>query len=92
MTERTEALLRIVIGFISGLILGLWKVVVQVVVVLHWFYAIITGKRNRGMAEFCNMWVTYAYNFVRYMSFSTNKRPFPFNEFGKDIEKVDMKK
>tara|TARA_Y100000294_G_scaffold146002_1_gene141376 strand:- start:609 stop:884 length:276 start_codon:yes stop_codon:yes gene_type:complete len=91
MGERTEALLRIVIGIISGLILGLWKVIVQVVVILHWFYVIITGKRNKGMADFCNRWVTYAYAFLRYMTFSTNKRPFPFDNFGKDIEKVDMK-
>ena len=92
MGERTEALLRIVIGPISGIILGLWKVIVQVVTVIHWFYAIITGKRNKGLAQFCNMWVTYAYNFIRYMTFTTNKRPFPFNEFGKNIEKVEMKK
>ena len=92
MGERTEALLRIVIGIISGIILGLWKVIVQVVVVIHWFYVIITGKRNKGLAQFCNMWVTYVYNYVRYMTLTTNKRPFPFNEFGKVLEKVEMKK
>ncbi|MAH32799.1 hypothetical protein CL615_00225 [archaeon] len=92
MTERTEALLRILIGIISGLILGIWKVVVQVVVILHWFYTIITGKRSKALADFSNMWITYVYNFLRYMTFATNKRPFPFNDFGKDIEKVDMKK
>ena len=92
MTERLEALLRIVIGIISGLILGLWKVIVQVVVIIHWFYTLITGKRNKEMAKFCNMWVTFAYNFVRYMTLTTNKRPFPFNRLGKNLEKVDMKK
>ena len=92
MTERTEALMRIVVGIISGIILGLWKVIVQVVVVIHWLYVLFTGKRNREMADFCNMWVTFAYNFVRYMAFTTNKRPFPFNGLGKNMENVDMKR
>ena len=92
MSERTEALLRIVIGIISGLILGLWKIIVQVVVIIHWIYVLVTGKRNKELAKFCNLWVTYVYNFVRYITFTTNKRPFPFNSLGKNIEKVDMKK
>lgn len=91
MGERSEALMRIFVAIISGIILGLWKVIIQVVVVIHWIYVIFVGKRNKGLADFCNMWVTYAYNFIRYITFSTNKRPFPFGEFGKDIEKVDMK-
>ena len=92
MSERLEAILRILILFISGFILGLWKVVIQVVTVLQWIYVIVTGTRNKGMAEFCNKWVTFAYNYIRYMTFNTNKRPFPFNNLGEDIEKVDMKK
>jgi len=92
MTERTEAILRILIGFVSGIILGLWKIVIQVVVMIHWIYVIITGKRSKGMSEFCNKWVTYVYTVTRYVTFSTNKRPFPFNDFGNDVEKVDMKR
>jgi len=92
MTERIEALMRILVGIISGIILGLWKVVVQVVAVIHWFYIVINEKRNKAMAEFCNRWVTYVYHYTRYMTFSTNKRPFPFEDLGKNIEKVNMKK
>ena len=91
MTERTEALMRIVVGIISGIILGLWKVIVQVVAVIHWLYILVYDKKNKDLAKFCNMWVTFAYNFVRYMTFTTNKRPFPFNSLGKNIEKVEIK-
>ena len=92
MSERIEAILRIFIGIISGFILGLWKIIVQVVVLIHWIYVILTGKRNKALAEFSNRWVTFVYNYIRYMTFSTNKRPFPFNDFGEDVEKVEMKK
>lgn len=90
MSEKTEALMRIVVGLISGLILGLWKVVIQVVTVIHFFYVLFTGKRDKELAKFCNMWVTFAYTFVRYMTFTTNKRPFPFNSLGKNIEKIEI--
>ena len=92
MSERKEALMRILIGIVCGIILGVWNVVTEVVVVIHFIYAIFTNKRHKEMAEFTNKWITYAYSFVRYITFATNKRPFPFNDFGEDIEKVDMKK
>jgi uncharacterized membrane protein len=92
MGERIEALLRIPVGFISAIVIGLWKILVQVIVVIHWIYAILTGKRSKGLAEFGNRWVTCSYQYLRYMTFSTNKRPFPFNELGNDTEKVDLKK
>jgi len=30
MSERTEALMRIVVGIISGIIMGLWKALIQI--------------------------------------------------------------
>ena len=89
MSERKEVLMRIVVGIISGIILGIWKALVQVVVIIHFVYALFTGKRNKNLAEFCNYWNTQAYRYLRYMTFTTNKRPFPFDELGKNIEEVD---
>jgi hypothetical protein len=91
-TEQIEALLRIPIVIIGWIIMDLWAVLICVVGVIHLFYAIFTGKRHKGMAVFANFFVTYMYNFVRYASFTTNLRPFPWNDFGKPTEKVDMKK
>lgn len=89
MNERTEALMRIVVGIISGIILGIWKSLVQIISVVHFFMILITGKRNKGIAEFCNMWSTQIYKFVRYMTFATNERVFPFEPLGKDILKYE---
>ena len=90
MSERTEALMRIVVGIVFGIILGLWKIVIQVVAVLHWFYVIFTGKRSRDLAEFCNLWNTQAYRFIRYMTFSANTRPFPFSDLGAVMHPVEI--
>jgi len=91
MTERKEACMRIVVGIVSGIIIGLWKVAVEVISIFHWFYVLFTNKRSKGIAEFCNVWTTQAYRFIRYMTFTTNSRPFPFSELGNVVHTVDIK-
>lgn len=92
MSERKEAWMRIVVGIISGIIIGLWKAVVEVISIFHWFYVLFTNKRNKDIAEFCNLWTTQAYRFIRYMTFTTNSRPFPFSDLGNVLHPVEMKK
>lgn len=91
MDERAEAILRIIVGVISGFILGLWKAIVQIITILHWIYVIFTGKRHKGLAEFCNIWNTQVYRFIRYMTFTTNERPFPFTALGNVRDDVIFK-
>lgn len=91
MSERKEALMRILVGIVSGIIIGIWKLVVDLVSIFHWFYVIFTGKRNKGIAEFCNLWTTQVYRFVRYMTFTTNSRPFPFSDIGSALHPVEIK-
>ena len=92
MGERSEAFLRIIVGFISGIILVLWKGIVQIVNIFHWIYVIFGGKRSQGLAEFCNLWNTQVYRFLRYMTFTTNERPFPFTPLGNVKDEVVLKK
>jgi len=88
MDERLEALFRIVVGVISGIILSLWMFIVRVVTIIHWFYILFSGKRSKELAEFCNLWNTQAYRFIRYMTFTTNERPFPFTGMGNVRDEV----
>jgi hypothetical protein len=91
-TERKEAFIRVPVIIIGWVILDLWAALITFVGVIHWLYELITNKRHKGIAKFSNYFVTYMYKFVRYAALTTNKRPFPWDEFGKEIEKVDMKK
>lgn len=92
MSERKEAWMRIIVGIIFGIIIGLWKVLVEAISIFHWIYVIFWGKRSKSIAEFCNLWATQAYRFLRYMTFTTNSRPFPFSDLGKVMDPVEMKK
>ena len=91
MSERKEALMRIVVGIVSGIILGLWKIVVEVATLFHWFYVIFTGRRSKEIANFCNTWNTQIYTFIRYMTFTTNSRPFPFSDLTGAMHPIDFK-
>lgn len=84
MSERKEAWMRIIIGLVSGLILGVWKGLVQIISIVHWFIAVITGKRNKDLANFVEIWNTQIYIYLKYMTFVTNTRPFPFNKLEKN--------
>jgi len=91
MSERKEALMRIVVGIISGIVLALWKIIVLVLSLFHWIYVIFSNKRSKAIAEFCNLWTAQVYRYIRYMTFAANARPFPFSELGNVLQPVEMK-
>lgn len=84
LSERKEAWFRIIVAIVSGIILNIWKFLIFALLILNWLIVIFSGKRNKGIADFCEYWNTEAYKFVRYLTFVTNERPFPFS----DLERI----
>ncbi len=78
--ERKEAWFRIIVLIVSGIILSLWGKLIAFLGVIHWFVVVFSGKRNKGLAEFSEYFNTETYKFMRYLTFVSNKRPFPFTE------------
>ena len=83
INERKEAWFRIIVAIVSGIILGIWKYLIFILAIVNWFIVIFSGKRNKELADFCEYWNTEMYKFVRYMTFISNKRPFPFSSMEK---------
>lgn len=79
ISERKEAWFRIIVLVISGVILSIWQLLVKILAVVNWFIVVFSGKRNRELAIFCEYWNTEVYKFIRYLTFVSNKRPFPFS-------------
>lgn len=77
--ERKEAFMRIIVLLVSGIILGVWKGLVQILALVNWLIELFAAKRNAELADFCEYWNTEIYKFIKYMTFVTNKRPFPFS-------------
>ena len=78
--ERKEAWFRIIVLVVSGIILGLWGKLTGLIGIIHWLVVVFSGKRNKDLAMFCEYWNTETYKFMRYLTFVSNKRPFPFTK------------
>lgn len=87
MGERLEVLMRILVAIVSGIILSVWKIFVQVLAVINWIYTLFAGKRLRELAELSEIWNTQMYTYLRYLTMVTNERPFPFTSLTKDLSK-----
>jgi hypothetical protein len=88
--ERKEAMMRIFVAIVSGIIIQLWGLAVQFTTLLNWLNALINGRRNKWMANFCEIWNTQKYDYVRYITGHTNKRPFPFKDISKSMSEFEI--
>jgi len=82
-SERKEALMRILVLLITGIVLYLWGYLVLILTIINWFIVIFSGKRNKDIANFSAIWASEIYRFVSYLTFETNERPFPFSSLSK---------
>lgn len=85
--ETQEALMRLAVLIVTGIILSAWKVLIAVLVVVNFVLTLFKGKRNKEIADFCEIWNTQLYVFMRYLTFVSNERPFPFNKMTKNYSK-----
>ena len=85
--ERKEALMRIFVGIVTGIILGVWRALIFVFVIMNWIYVLFADKRLKEFAVLSEVWNTQMYTYIRYMVFLTNKRPFPFSKLERSISK-----
>jgi sorbitol-specific phosphotransferase system component IIC len=80
MDERREALIRVLVLIVTGIILSVWTMLVKVLVMFQWIVVLITDKRIEGVSDFCHIWNCQVYDFLKYITFKSNKRPFPFTK------------
>ena len=78
--EQKEAWFRILVLIVSGVVLCIWRVLIILIAIVNWFIVIFKGKRNKDLAGFSEYWNTELYKFSRYLTFVSNKRPFPFSD------------
>jgi len=89
MSERNEAFMKILVLIVSGILLGLWEALVQFLVFIHWIMVVFTDKRIKELAEFCHIWNCQVYAYLKYLTFATNKRPFPFENLA-TVDQTDL--
>ena len=58
----------------------------SVVVVLGFFWVLFTGEKNRQLQQAGQVIAGYIYEIIRYLTFNTDEKPFPF---GSDLPAAD---
>lgn len=87
MGERLEVLMRIIVGIVTGITLGIWKIAINLFVMINFIWTLISGKRIKELATLSETWNTQMYALQRYIILLTNERPFPFTPLMKNISK-----
>lgn len=91
MGERGEVFMRVIVAVITGIILDVWKIFVAIISIVNWVYTLFAGKRMKELADLSEVWNTQKYIYLRYITFVTNERPFPFNGLTKSMTKFSKK-
>lgn len=72
--------MRLLFILVCGLLYALSRVVVFAVVVLQFFWLLFTGAPNERLTAAGQSLATYTYQLVRYLTFNSETRPFPFDD------------
>ena len=85
--ERKEVWMRIPIAIISGFIMDVWGFFILIFALVQFILVLTEKKKNEGLSRMCNTYIVQLYIFAIYITFLSDKRPFPFADLEKEIEK-----
>ena len=77
--KRGSTWLRLFFMLVVIILYSVSRVVVSVVVLLQFFSVLLSGETNKSLETFGQSLATYTYQIVRYLTFNTEERPFPFD-------------
>lgn len=55
------------------------RLVIAAVVALQFFWVLFTGETKEPLRELGQSLATYTYQIIRYLTFNTEEKPFPFD-------------
>ena len=70
---------RLFFMFVIVLLYAVSRVVVSMVVLLQVFWVLFTAETNKALEQLGQSLATYTYQIVRYLTYNTEERPFPFD-------------
>lgn len=78
VTDRSTWL-RLFFMLVVLLLYSVSRIVTGAVVVLQFFWVLFTGRTNGKLEQLGQALATYTYQIVRYLTYNTETRPFPFD-------------
>jgi hypothetical protein len=78
--KRRSTWIRLVFMIVFIAIYAITRIVFGAVVVFQFFWVLFTAETNRQLTELGQSLAMYTYQIMRYLSFNTEDKPFPFSE------------
>jgi hypothetical protein len=70
---------RLFFMVVLAFLYGLSRFVVGAVVVIQFFYVLLTGQTKDELKSFGHSLAIYSYEVIDYLTFNTDEKPFPFD-------------
>ena len=81
--DKKEILMRIPVFILSGIILYVWGFFIIIFSLAQLVLFLIGEKKEKEFAHISNLFSNQIYDFFKYITFSSEKRPFPFSKLKK---------
>ena len=79
--SRSSIWMRLLYMLLFTIFYSLAEVVIVAVVIVQFLIALVTGNTNRRVLQFGKSLSTYVYQVLRYLTFNSEARPFPFGDW-----------
>ncbi len=71
--------LRLFFMIVVALLYGISRVVIAAVIVIQFFYVLVTGQSNEQLKQLGHSLAIYSYQVINFLTFNTERKPFPFD-------------
>jgi hypothetical protein len=76
--------LRLVFMLLFAAVLQLASLVMWILVIVQFFFSLITGEDNQHLRRFGHSLSTYIYDVLKFLCYSSEEKPFPFADWPAD--------
>jgi hypothetical protein len=83
-----EVWMRIPIFIISGIILEIWGFFVLCFSLAQFVIILVEDKKSKELLHMCHLFNIQAYDFLNYITFVSERRPFPFGHIQKSVPEL----
>jgi len=73
--------LRLVFMVIYLVVLYVVQFIIWILVALQFIFALLTGHPNQNLLNFTRGLNAFCYHILRYVTYNTNDKPFPFSSW-----------
>ena len=87
--SRKKIAVRLLYTILFLIVFEIVKIIIQVSVIFQYVYLLISKTSNNPIRNFSNKVSVYGYRVLRYVTLNENEKPFPFNNFPREIELPD---